>query len=515
MNQLVLLNLRRDRWRLLTWVLSLGLLPALLAVSTRQGYPNQAAMEAFAQQSMSNVAELALRGPIFEVSVGGLVAWSIASSGSLVSAVVAILMAVRYLGTDEAAGRTELLRSQPVGRSDLPIAALAVLAGCAVAIGLVAFAGLAATGMPIGGSLLLGLVLMGSTLFFTALGAVTAQLSTSPGLARGLGFTTLGVLFVIAAGGEATHSALVWFSPFGWARHAQAFAGNLFWVPLIPLVTAGLLAWLALRLASIRDLGTGLLPSRPAQSVAPGWLTNPLALAWRLGRGSLLGWCLGLGLLGVLMGSTMSNLDAQLDSSAFRDFAARHGGGSVGEVFFLFVLYVLAQIATAAVLAAVLRLRTDETDRLAEPLLAQPVTRGRWAASQLVIGASTGLGILAAVAAGSALTSGKPTLALLTLAYLPAILLMLGIATLLIGWAPRAAVAVSWTLLGMLLLADLLGEFAIVPPEVITRISPYAATFGAMVGSGLPQVTVGLTLAALALAALGIIGLRRRDLQLG
>ena len=53
MNQLVLLTLRRDRGRLLTWVLSIGLLPALMAVSTRQGYPDRAAMEAFAQQSMS------------------------------------------------------------------------------------------------------------------------------------------------------------------------------------------------------------------------------------------------------------------------------------------------------------------------------------------------------------------------------------------------------------------------------------------------------------------------------
>lgn len=143
------------------------------------------------------------------------------------------------------------------------------------------------------------------------------------------------------------------------------------------------------------------------------------------------------------------------------------------------------------------------------------MTRTNWAASQLAIAATTGIGILTAVAAGSAVTSGKPTLALLSLAYLPAILLLVGIATLLIGWAPRAATAVSWTLLGLLLLADLLGEFAILPPALIAGISPYAATFSAMVGSGLPQVAVALTFAAMTLAALGIAGLRRRDLQLG
>ena len=515
MSQLVLLHLRRDRWKLLAWVLFVGLLPALIAVSTRQGYPDQAAMNGFAQQSMANASELALRGPIFAVTVGGLVAWTVASSGSLVSAVVAILFATRYIRADEAAGRTELLRAQPVRRSDLLAAALAVPCGCGVAIGAVAFAGLVATGLPLGGSLLLGLVLMGSTLLFAALGAVTAQLSSSPGAARGFGFVALGVLFVIAAAGDATHGALVWFSPFGWARYAQAFAANLFWVPVLPLGGTLLLAVLAIRLDAARDLGAGLVPNRPGRATAPSWLSGPFSLSWRLSRGVLLSWSIGLGLLGVLMGSTMSNLDAQLDSTAFHDFAARHGGGSVGEVFFLFVLYVLAQVATAAALASILSLRTDETDRLAELLLAQPVTRSRWVLSRLLIAAGVGGGILAAIAVGAALTSGKPGLAFLTLAYLPPVLLMIGLAVALFGWVPRTAVAASWSILGLLLLADLLGEFALVPPAVVAAISPYAATFGAVVGSGLPLLAVGLTVGAAGLAALGMVGLRRRDLALG
>jgi len=514
-NQLLRLHLRRDRWQLLAWVLFVGLLPALMAVSTRQGYPDQAAMSAFAEQSMANASEVALRGPIFAVSVGGLVAWTVASSASLVSAVIAILFAVRYVRGDEAAGRTELLRAQPVRRGELLAAAVGVPAACGVAIGLLAFVGLVATGLPLGGSLIIGLVLMGSTLFFTALGAVAAQISANPGLARGLGFAALGVLFVIAAAGDATHSALVWFSPFGWARYAQAFAANLFWVPLLPLAVSVLLTMVAIRLDAGRDLGAGLVPTRPGRSAAPSWLAGPLSLAWRLNRGSLLGWSIGLGLLGLLMGSTMSNLDAQLDSPAFQDFAARHGGGSVGEVFFLFVLYVLAQVATAAALASILALRTDESDRLAELLLAQPVRRSRWVLSRLAIAAGIGLGILGAIAVGAALTSGRPSLAFLTLAYLPAVLIVVGLAVALVGWVPRAAVAVSWTVLGALLLADLLGEFALVPPALVAAISPFAATFGAMVGSGLPLLAVTLTMGAIVLAGLGIVGLRRRDLALG
>jgi len=116
--QLVRLHLRRDRWQLLAWVLFVGLLPTLMAVSTRQGYPDQATMDAFAQQSMANASEVALRGPVFAVSVGGLVAWTVASSGSLVSAVIAVLMAVRYVRSDEAAGRKWLERAIASGSID-------------------------------------------------------------------------------------------------------------------------------------------------------------------------------------------------------------------------------------------------------------------------------------------------------------------------------------------------------------------------------------------------------------
>lgn len=515
MRHLVRLHVRRDRWPLLTWVLVVGLLPGLMAFSTRQGYPDQAAMDAFAQQATANVAETALRGPIFAVSVGGLVAWTVSSSGSLLSAVVAILVTTRYLRSDEAAGRTELLRAQPLRRGDLLGAALAVPGMCGVAIGALAFLGLVVQGLPAGGSLLLGMVLMASTLFFTGLAAVTAQLAEGPGLARGLGFGALGFLFVLAAAGDAGRSALVWTSPFGWARYAQAFAANLYWVPAIPLASAAVLAWLASRLDAARDLGSGLVRARPGRSSAPAWLAGPLALAWRLNRGALLGWSAALGLLGLTMGSTMTNLDAQLDSPAFRDFAARHGGGSVGESFFLFVLYVLAQVATAAALAVALQVRTDESDGLAETVLAQPVTRARWAASQLAVAAAVGAGILTAIGLGAASTSGRPALAFATLAYVPSILLVVSLAIALVGWVPRAAVAASWAVLGVLLLADLLGEFALVPPAVVVWLSPYAATFSALAGAGLPLLLSLLTAASAALAALGIVGLRRRDLHLG
>ncbi len=505
--------LRRSRWGLLIWVLGLGLLPALMAVSTRIGYPAQADRDAFTAESMANTAELALRGPIFQSSVGGLVAWTLASSGSLIGAVVALVFTVRYLRSDEQAGRLELLLAGRLTRADQVRAALLVVGGAGVAVGLVTFLGLVATGMPSAGSAVLGLVLAASILFFAGVGAVCAQLATDPAAAGRASAVVLGVFFLIAAIGDSLHSPLVWLSPFGWARHAQAFVADRFWVPLIPLVLSAALGWLALRLNRSRDYGSGRIPGRKGSATAPGWIRSPLTLALRLQRGTLIGWVAALAFLGAMMGSVLANLDQQLAGTAFEDFARRHGG-AVGEVFFQFVLYVLAQVASAAALAAVLTLRADEAGGLAEPVLAQPVTRTRWSLAWWTIAVAIGAVILLGLGVGAALTSARWTLPLTTIAYLPATLAVVGLALALAGWLPRAAVPASWTVLGLLLLLDLFAEFNLLPATAVGAISPFAATFTGLLTGGLPAVLIILTVIGLGLTALGLIGLRRRDLQL-
>jgi ABC-2 type transport system permease protein len=338
-------------------------------------------------------------------------------------------------------------------------------------------------------------------------------LATDPALAGRMAGVVLGILFLVAAIGDATGSPIVWLSPFGWARHAQAYVANLFWVPLVPLLLAAMLFWLAVRLLRARDYATGLIPSRRGRASAAAWVRTPLALATRLQRGTVIGWAVALAFLGAMMGSVLASLDQQLAGTAFEDFARRHGG-EVGEVFFQFVLYVLAQIAAAAALAAVLTLRSDETTGLAEPVLSRPVSRVRWAVAWWLTAVGVGAVILACLGLGAAVSSHRWTLPLATLAYLPAVLAVVGLALALIGWLPRAASAVNWTVLGLLLLLDLFAEFNLLPAEAVQLVSPFAATFSGLLSAGLAAPLAALSVIGLVLAALGVVGLRHRDLQL-
>lgn len=506
-------HLRRDRALLAVWILVIGLLPAAMVSGTRIGYPTPQDMINFAQAAGASPSQLATRGPVFAVTVGGLVAWTVASSGALLQGVINILITLRHTRNDEQSGRQEILSATKIGRL-APIASAMLLAIAGnLAVTVLVLVGLLAQGMPLLGSVLLGLVLGGSGLFFAGLTVLIAQLVQS-GAAHALSFGALGVFFALTAAGDLTGSGLVWLSPIGWARHTEAFAGNHALVPLLPLAGAVCTVIIAGLLASRRDLGAGLIAARPGPARASRLLSHPLGLAWRRDRAGIAGWAIGLGLLGLLLGSVAQSMDAQLNTAAFQQFAQAAGGGSVSEVFFRFVVYVLAQVASAAALGTVLQLRGDERDGLAEPVLVTRTSRLTWALAEIIMAAITGAAVLAAIGIAAGATSGAGlAMAATTLSYLPSVLIMVGLAVALTGFVPRAAVAVSWTVLVLLIVLDLLGEFRLVPEQIL-YLSPFALTFGGQFGRvPFGPVLLLLSVIAVGLTVLGLLGLRRRDLS--
>jgi len=512
--QIVRLILRRDRGALAAWVLITSALPAGVVAATEQAYSTEADRVAFAEHAAVNPAELATRGPVFAATVGGLTAWTLVSSSVLIGGIVSVLLVVRHTRTEEQAGRRELVGAGVLGRHAPLAAALAVVGGANLAIALLATAALVASGQPPAGSLALGMTMAAGGLFFAAVGAVTAQVAEAARTAVGLALAALGVFFAVAAAGDVGRSWLVWLSPFGWARRVQAFAGDRWAVLLLFVVASTALVAASFVLSAHRDVGSGLMPARPGPATAGPRLRSPLALAWRLQRGAVLGWTAGAAALGLLLGAAMGSVGTQLDTPAFRDLTGTLGGGDPADVFFRFTLYVLAQVVTASGLVTALQMRQQETGGLADAVLATPVSRTRWAAGHVFIAAAGVVAGLAVLGLAAGIGYGIPLdLVGTTLAYAPACLVFAGLAVALFGWAPRVATPVTWTLLGLTLLVDLLGEFRLVD-ETVTGLSPFVRTLGPLtVGDGLAGALVVLAVVAGGLGAAGFAGLARRDVS--
>jgi ABC-2 type transport system permease protein len=182
-------------------------------------------------------------------------------------------------------------------------------------------------------------------------------------------------------------------------------------------------------------------------------------------------------------------------------------------VLLMLVLYVLAQVATVFGLTTVLTLRMDETAGLAEPILTTATSRVRWLGASLIVAASGVALVLVVLGAASGL--GASTFGRLlgtSVAFLPACLVLVGLATALYGWAPRLAVPVTWAAFGVVLVVDLLGEFGLLGMPWLL-ISPYIAILSAVRGASelAPSMLLLCGVAAVLFFA-GMAGIRRRDL---
>ncbi|ORV06449.1 ABC transporter permease [Mycobacterium celatum] len=516
------LYVRRDRIVLPLWVLLLSVPLATVYVgSIEKVYPDQAARDAFAASIMASPAQRALYGEIYANNLGAVGIWK-AGMFHLLIAVAVILTVIRHTRADEETGRAELLDSTAVGRYASLTAALLLSFGASIATGAIGAAGLLTTDVAPGGSLAFGAALAASGLVFTAVAAVAAQLSPSARFARGAAFSVLAAAFTLRAVGDAGSGTLSWLSPLGWSLQVRPYAGERWWVLLLHVATTAVLTVVAYRLLAGRDVGAGLIPERPGPASAAPALQGVGGLAWRLDRGSLVLWTVGLCLYGLLIGSIVHGIGDEIGGSAsVRDIVARMGGTTALERAFLAVAFCMLGMAAAAfTISLSLRLHQEEASQRAEMLLSGATSRTRWLASHLVIaliGPAAALlvaGLVAGFTYGIAAhdIAGKLSTVIGTAAaQLPAVWLLAAVTAALFGLAPRFT-PVAWGVLVAFVALYLIGSLAGFP-QWLLDLEPFAHVprVGGDDFTAVPMLWL-LTIDA-ALIALGAIAFRRRDLR--
>ncbi|OKJ60908.1 ABC transporter permease [Streptomyces sp. CB02009] len=504
------LALRRDRLTIPLWALVTGGLVASGAGSLEGVYGTAAARAEAAAAMTANSSMRALYGPVFDDSLGGLVAWRFGTFAAVLAAVASLIVVVRHTREEEETGRQEMLSAGAVGRRAPLTAALLAALVVNTAVALIVTAGLAGQGAA--GALALGLALGGTGMVFAATAALAAQLTESARLAKGLTGAAVGLAFVLRAAGDSGRSpVLTWLSPIGWAENVRAFAGERWWVLLLIAAAALAQTAAAYALAGRRDIGASFLATRPGP--AEGGLATAGALAWRLQRGTLLGWSLGFLLGGLVFGGMVEGAaDIVGDNAQARQIIERMGGRSaLTDAFLATMVSLFGMVAALFAVGSVLRPHGEETSGRAEPLLANALGRIRWAAGHLLIAFGGSALILALSGIGLALSYGRDAGPVLgaSLAQLPAVWTLAGLAVLLWGAAPRAATA-AWGAAGLCLALGWIGP-ALDLPQAALNLSP----FGHLPKLPGPDTAwtpvLALTALAAALVAAGLAGLRRRD----
>ncbi|MDQ6897638.1 MAG: hypothetical protein M3171_13730 [Actinomycetota bacterium] len=521
---LLALALRRDRVVIPLSVLGLVALAGGSAKGTLDLYQGPAAVEA-SRALLASPAIVGMYGPVADPdNPDSFAVFKTLLLGAVFVSLLAIVLVRRHSRTEEEAGRTELVGAGAVGRRASLTAAVVLAAAAVLLTSALAAASLVGAGLGAKGSMAFGIAWATAGLTFTGIAAVAAQLTTTTRGAGAWAFGALGLAYLLRAVGDTATGpagALTWLSPFGWAEKVEVFGADRFAVAVLPLAATAGLVTLAYALRERRDLGAGLLPTRPGPARAATSFRSPWALAWRLQRAALVGWVVAFGVLGAVLGAVAGSVASIASSAQMQDLLRQLGGdaGSLTDTFLSTEVQFLAIGAAAYGISAALRLRTEEADQHTEQVLATGTRRGEVLAGHAVVALLGSallmlvLGVALAVATAGRLDGFGSALAHLlpsALATVPPVWVCVGLALAIFGSAPRIVYA-AWALLALFVVVGELGSLFGLPRPVVD-LSPFVHAVVLPGSSVVATPLVVLLAIGVALVSAAGVTFRRRDI---
>jgi ABC-2 type transport system permease protein len=208
-------------------------------------------------------------------------------------------------------------------------------------------------------------------------------------------------------------------------------------------------------------------------------------------------------------------------SPALRHYLLRVGYQATISDAYLSALMLLAGLAAATyATSAVLRLRTEETGNLAEPVLATATGRIRWALSHISVAAGGACLLLATAGLSAGLGYGiltgsvstqVPSLLGAAAARLPATMALAAVAILLFGLLPWESTGLAWSAVA---LAGVIAVFGppLQWPAWTMDISPFTQIPKLPGGAASAEPLLWLGGITLTLVVAGLDGLRHRDI---
>lgn len=516
---------RQDLRRIAPWIALITVLSASSIVGFKLIFTTQAQRAALSTTLGSNPVFGLLFGPAGNLyTADGFNAWRALALGGLFASVMGGLIVVRNTRANEDSGQDELVASAVVGRHVRLLVALALAAIASVVLGIVCTLVTFAVGGGFLSSLALSLTFSACGLMGAGLAAVTAQLASEARTATAMLISTVGATYLVRGYIDASGNAgwATWLTPFGWTQRVDPAGDRTWWPLLLCLALAVASAGLATVLLARRDFGSGLVPSSPGRARG-GIVTSVWGFALRIQSGTMTSWTAGFVVLGIVFGF-LSGSVAGLFAGNEQLAKLLLAGGASSNVTFEYIrtlLKILAILAAAYGTQLMLRVCEEESAGRAEPVLSGALTRGRHLAAHVVLALAgpaltmvvAGIGIASvATVRGTDGVQFWPVLAQAVVT-VPSVWLLIGIAVLLVGAAPRLR-ELAW--LGVV------GTFAltILGPMFrlwtwVLAISPLWFTPNVLL-PGVDWVGSAVLLAITAvLTGCGFIGYRRRDIASG
>ncbi|MFD1465475.1 ABC transporter permease [Lapidilactobacillus mulanensis] len=453
--RLLRINLKRDRFKMLTWI--------VVIIGLMIGYASKIGV-IYSSQSSVNALMVTLRSPAM-IAVLGYVPANVKmteailfSSEMLVFmglfyALASLLLSVNVTRGDEEQGLTELVQAKGVGRQATLMAAFLE----SVVFNLVMFVLLGVglqlanmTGSNTNGNWLTAALLSGVGLLFGTSGILTAQVTAEARTASTYTIGLLGLSYLVRMMIDVQNPDYNWWSPLGWIERGAVYYDNN-WLPVVYIILAIIvILGAAIFLSARRDVGAGLIATRAGKATSR-FLRGPLTTLIKVDAKGFWSWFFGAIIMGLMYGSIFNSITDVLKSNKFMEQmfsdAMKNKASDALLLQFLSTLSVVfVLIGTVRGIVLVNKLDGDAKKGYLEQFLAKPVSRVRifwtyvgYALVNALMAFAAGIGGLYA---GNIAVMGNHPLALkyftrLFAGYSVTIAVMIALAAVVIAFAPK------------------------------------------------------------------------------
>ncbi|MCD2262440.1 hypothetical protein K3888_06955 [Dietzia aurantiaca] len=506
----------RTGWRpAAAWVIGLAVLFLATGVSIASLYDTPAKLATYSASLGDTMVMLTGRVAGLD-TLGGIVMNEFASLVSFGIPIMAIALTVGVTRREEESGRSELMLSARVARLAPVTAALVVVVGNFLLLGLALWAATFALDIDRAGAVLYVASIAATGWVYAAGTAVLAQVFAHSRTVWAVGLAIAGLTLVTRGIGDTRGTALSWASPLGWHTLVRPFGDPSVGPLLLSVAVAGALGALAVWLAGRRDIGEGMIPTGSGPDYASLWRASRTGTAVHQHLGALVGWTIGvvalMGLYGSLMTVVVEAIETNPDLAVFLG-----GSGAVVDSVVRMLVAFTGFLGGGFVLQTLGGLRGEETSARLEVELAGERTRLSWLAGHAVVAA---VGATVVVAAGSLAFAVTTAVALddpgtfgsivgAGLWQLPAVLAFAALSVGLFGLAPRLQ-TLAWVVFVVAVVVTFMGP-TLRLTDAQMRFSPFGAVGAPPTG---PVDTAGVVVLLAVTAVLvtaGLVGFRRRD----
>ncbi|WP_427813689.1 ABC transporter permease [Enterococcus sp. 22-H-5-01] len=340
-------------------------------------------------------------------------------------------------------------------------------------------------------------------------------------------FTSYGlyaVLYICRMLTDVSNPKWTWVSPVGWVEKTAIYSQN-YWLPLVLILGLGMIClFIAITIASARDIGSGILSTKEGKAKAGHLLSSPIGLVFKLERNSIFGWLFGSIILGTAYGSIFQTIGDIIGTNpTYKKLLGISQIHTANRELLLNYLNMLGlffvALAVTSGILVVFRLSSDENKGYLEMVHAKKISKTNLAASYFLVALCLSLFVFTSALVSTFLIGNSTLNEPLSSNYfwqtffgfLPTILFYIGCANALVGFIPKAN-KLLWFYLAAGIVFKMFGPLMNLPKKY-AAISPFGWV-GKIPSEPInQQVTLLLWIAFIILTILGLVGYNKRDME--